>query len=272
MLLPIGDVQLGAQGCDIALLKETIKRGKDIGAYFLGMGDMVDVASPSNRERLQQAVLYDSVYDALEANAQDRVDELMGIFKGTEGRWLGLLSGHHYYQFSGGETTDMRLARLLKAPFLGDCAFVRLVFTYAHETRPITIWCHHGYGSGQTLAAPLNKVEKIMNTFEADVYLIGHYHRTVAAPSPRLYMTNRRPHRVKEKVRFAACTGGFLKGYEAGSKVMGKVGGSYVEKRMLPPLARGGIAVRFFPEWRTLRKGSGKANDSEGAIRISIEV
>ena len=48
-LVPIGDIQLGAGGVDLDTLRADVKRGMDLDAWFIGLGDYVDVASPSGR-------------------------------------------------------------------------------------------------------------------------------------------------------------------------------------------------------------------------------
>ena len=250
LIMPLGDIQLGAEGCDESKLRGYIEWGMKHGAYFLGMGDYVDVASPSNRQVLRSANLYDSVQDALEEAADSAVQRFLKLVKGTEGRWLGLLEGHHYFEFQDGTTSDTRIAQALKAPFLGSCAFLRLKFAGRSKSQGrtgCTIWCHHGQGGGSKVSAPLNKLENLMHAFDADVYLIGHQHKLVAAPIDQLYMTQKKPYTIKHRTKIIACTGSFLRGYTAGSKRGLRAQGGYVEKKMLTPVALGGVMLHIRP-------------------------
>lgn len=247
-IMPVGDVQLGAEGCDEDRFKRHIEWGMKHEAYFLGMGDYVDVASPSNRLKIKQAALYDSVNDALEEQAQVAIDRFLKLVKGTEGRWLGLLSGHHYWDFQDGTTSDTRLATALKSRHLGSCAFVRLIITGRNkaETRlACTIWCHHGQGSGMKQGAPLNKLENIVGGFEADIYLMAHMHKKVGAMVDQLYMSHKGI--LKHRTKLIAGTGGFLRGYLQNSKSGGVASGTYVERGMMGPVALGGILVKVRP-------------------------
>ena len=70
-ILPIGDVQSGVPASDLTRLRRHMNWGTSNRALFLGMGDYVDMASPSNRRSLKAATLYDSVTSALEAKAQE---------------------------------------------------------------------------------------------------------------------------------------------------------------------------------------------------------
>ena len=261
-IMPIGDVQLGAAGCDTDRLKRHIEWGmKQPDTYFIGMGDYVDVASPSNRRLLRAAHLYDSVYEALEEAATRAEEQYLGLVKGTEGRWLGLLEGHHYYEHADGTTSDTRIALGLGAPFLGDAAFLRLRFVRGeHSTIPATIWLHHGQGSGRGAGAPLAALERIVSHFDADIYLMGHMHKLVGAPIDQLYMS--RTGRLKHRTKMIACTGSFLRGYAQDSTAAGRAQGGYVEKAMLPPVALGGIVLTLTPIH--------EAEDDRLDIRISL--
>src|SRR3990167_6899035 len=80
LLLPFGDLQLDPivrgkpRASDIDRARKVIEWGVAHGAYFVGMGDYVDVASPSNREEIARARLYDSMRDALEEQADETLD------------------------------------------------------------------------------------------------------------------------------------------------------------------------------------------------------
>ena len=251
LIMPIGDVQIGVPACDTDRLKRHVEWGLEQGALFLGMGDYVDIASPSNRRALKSVKLYDTVLSAVEDKADRDVRAFLDAVQGTEGKWLGLLEGHHYVEFADGTTTDTRLAQALATPFLGNCAFVRLSFLCPGSKKAssitATLWCHHGAGGGARAGSPLNKLEPVVIGFDADVYLIGHQHKKVAAPLDQLYMTKSRAPRLEQRTKLIACTGSFLKGYCAGSRSSGRAGGTYVERGMMMPLSLGGIVVKIRP-------------------------
>jgi hypothetical protein len=246
-IMPIGDVQLGADGFDRERFKKQIDWGLKNDVYFIGMGDYVDVASPSNRAKLRSSGLYDSVMSALEEKAAETVEEFLSMVKGTKGRWLGMLEGHHFYEFSDGSTSDTKLAEALDTNFLGDCAFVRVRFVRPNSGSSVglTIWAHHGEGGGIKIASPLNKIENLMPYFDADLYLIGHMHRIVAAPLDQLYMTTGK--HLSHRRKMLVCTGSFLRGYLEGSTSGGRAAGTYVEQKMLGPVALGGVLIKAKP-------------------------
>jgi len=268
VVMPIGDVQLGSDGVDIERFKKHIAWGIKNNAYFLGMGDYIDLMSPSNRIAYKNSKLYDSVRSAMQGKADELEKEFCRLVKGTEGRWLGLLEGHHYFEYEDGSTSDTRIAKSLLAPFLGTCAFVRLRFkpTTSKRSLSCTIWCHHGQGHGVFPYSPLPKLYHVMNSFEADIYLIGHQTKKPVVKAPRIYMSDREPYRLVARSKVLAGTGGFSKGYEQGSKHYNGVRaqGSYVEQGMLSPVALGGIVLKVRPVYGN----KGKAD----RIDLNVEV
>ena len=252
-MVPLGDLQLGSTGVDLARFRRTIKWALDQEArggppvYFLGMGDAVDVMSPSNRAIWRRSDLYDSVQQAMEDKATELEEQFIRELRGTEGRWLGFLQGHHWFEHADGTTSDTRIAARMGAPFLGTCAFVTLIFKHPTNRHQVscTIWAHHGRGSGIMPHAPLNALYRVLTHFEADIYLIGHMTRKAAVTTPRLYFTNGR---IIDKKKILAGTGGFSKGYMLNStSIGGRPEGNYVEQGMMAPASLGSILLKIRP-------------------------
>ena len=247
-LMPIGDAQVGVEAADLKRLKSHVEWGfHKKHALFLGMGDYVDMASPSNRRTLKAAGLYDTVTEALQVKAQEDIKTFLQHTEYTKGAWLGLLQGHHYMDMADGTTSDMKIAEALRAPFLGDAAIVRIIFDKHKDVDGLPlkadIWCHHGRGGGVGAAAPISLLEKTARGFDADIYLMGHQHKKVATPIDEMFWS--RDGRMLHRTKLLACTGSFLKGYLANSMSEGRAGGTYVEKGMMTPVSLGGIVIEL---------------------------
>ena len=247
-VMPIGDAQVGVEAADLRRLKSHMEWGFHTKhAMFLGMGDYVDMASPSNRRTLKAAGLYDTVTEALQAKAQEDIKTFLQHTLYTKGAWLGLLQGHHYMDMADGSTSDMKIAEALRAPFLGDAAIVRIIFDKHKDVDGLPlkadIWCHHGRGGGVGAAAPISLLEKTARGFDADIYLMGHQHKKVATPIDELFYS--RDGRMLHRTKLLACTGSFLKGYLDNSMSEGRAGGTYVEKGMMTPVSLGGIVIEL---------------------------
>ena len=247
-LMPIGDAQVGVEAADLKRLKSHMEWGFHTKhALFLGMGDYVDMASPSNRRTLKAAGLYDTVTAALQVKAQEDIKTFLQHTLYSKGAWLGLLQGHHYMDMADGTTSDMKIAEALRAPFLGDAAIVRIIFDKHKDVDGLPlkadIWCHHGRGGGVGAAAPISLLEKTARGFDADIYLMGHQHKKVATPIDEMFWS--RDGRMLHRTKLLACTGSFLKGYLANSMSEGRAGGTYVEKGMMTPVSLGGIVIEL---------------------------
>ena len=147
--MTVGDIQYdGPDGAaDMPRLKRYLEWGVKNDCWFVGMGDGVDFLSPSNRERLQAAGLYDTGKTIIDRAATSLEDDLLDVLLPTRGRWLGWLQGHHYYVHLDGTTSDTRICKALDAPFWGDCAIQRI--TFREEGGGSTVfkmWAHHGHG------------------------------------------------------------------------------------------------------------------------------
>lgn len=250
IIMPIGDLQYGAEGANLDKFKRHIDWGMRQGAYFIGLGDYVDVASPSGRMKIAHAELYDSVLDALDDKAREHMEVVLKALKGTEGRWLGLHEGHHYWNFESGGTTDTVMAERLNAPYLGTCAITQLRFRGESGKRALScqIWSHHGEGSGATMTAPLNKLERMMSRFPSvDIFLLGHYSRKVGYPVDALVPVFGKNPRLVAKRRILAICGGFSTGYTVGSQRHGRAQGSYVEKGLMSPTNLGAPVIYVRP-------------------------
>lgn len=264
LLMPVGDIQWygDPKGIALSMLKKHIKWGVDNGAYFIGMGDYIDTFSPSNRQRLANANLYDTGLKGIDKMGEDLVRQIYEeALKPSKGRWLGLLEGHHYHEYRNNTTTDQDLAGLLDAPFLGTSAYVRLAFQRADKgASPVTIWAHHGVGGGVSIAAPLNKLEKVMRGFDADIYIMGHFSSIDGKPvdriEPHFPLRGKFPPRLIHRTKLLVASGGFLKGYQEGRKDGNVPRGNYVEKGMMNPAHLGGPLIKITPRWKTDEDGA----------------
>jgi len=261
LLVPVGDLQYGAEGFwkagFVRWLEECFEEADGQPIYFLGMGDYADMLSPSNRQRVGSSGLYEIALDALEAQADRDVEGIKGLLEATKGQWIGMLEGHHYFEFDDGSTTDTRLCNYLETTFLGDCAQIHLRFKKNdHVSKIVRVWCHHGSGTGSTN----KKLADIAAGNDADLLLMGHTPNIEGKKLSYSYTTD--AGQLRHRERRVAGTGGWLRGYKQGSSRKGRAQGNYVEQRMLPPAPLGGIKIWLKP-WRT---------EKESGVRIEVVI
>lgn len=268
-LIPLGDIQYDGsdKSTALTLLKNTIKQGIEEKAYFLGMGDYTDFLSPSNRKRLRGAELYDTAGDVIERTGEKLIEEVFDLLRPTAGRWIGMLEGHHFQEFADGSTSDMRLAKLLRTRHLGSSAYIGLSFNRGKSRLLVNLWATHGCGNGQNPGAPLTKLNGIISSFEADVYLMGHMTKMAHAPTPRLYPSwgGKEPD-VHHRDLHLVGTGGYSRAYQVGAKTGQVPRGSYVEQGMMKPVVLGSPIIRIKP----FRINAGSIDTLSRQIRVEI--
>lgn len=258
VLMPLGDIQwTGDSGdCATETLKERIDYGLSLGAYFIGMGDYIDYASPSNRRALEKADIYDTARKVHDRTARWLVRDLFDKFlKKTKNRWLWLLEGHHFSQLDTGITSDQYLCEMLNAMHGGTQCLGGLHISFGKQiVGTTTVWSHHGQGGGQKQAAPLNKLEaQVIPDWEADIYLIGHMTKQANAPLNRVYPSwnycnpKKAPAKLRHFGKQCVGTGGFGKGYIERHMQGRTPRGTYVEQGMMRPAVLGCPVVKVHP-------------------------
>jgi hypothetical protein len=229
---PLGDIQYaGPKGSTaIACLQRHIDWALEHDAWFIGMGDYIDFASPSNRQRIKSAALYDTAEEVLEDAAGSLVERLYDdVLEPTKGKWLGLLEGHHFFEF-GGRTSDMLLAEKLKTRMLGTSAYIRLM------PASVTLLATHGNGGGILPGSPANKLYHWATGLQgADVYLMGHNTKESANRLSRPRPRWRKVPDLTHSDILLVNTGGFSRSNIPGHRRGSIVRGDYAEQGMMTP-------------------------------------
>ena len=273
----LGDIQWSGDEQATAMRKliTDVEETRAQGGYFLGFGDYGDFASPSNRQRLDGAALYDTAKSVLDKTALELTRDLyLRAFRKTEKRWVGLLHGHHWYRLQSGIITDQHLCEWLKAPFLGTCAAVRIQIVTGVTSRcNVTLWVHHGCGGGGKQGSPIGKLENLAPYWGGfDVFAMGHTTKSPAAPINRVYPRwhgNGAPDLIHKKILLIN-TGGYSKAYVEGVRQGNAPMGGYAEKGMMNPSVIGSPVLKITP--RLKDTGDGPTRRREWAPEITVEI
>ena len=256
-LVALGDVHWNADECDrkhfketIAFCKRMLARGHTV--LGLGFGDYNDSMSTSERKATRD--LHDFTLDRFDEWAESiSVMFYKEALKPLEGKFVGLLEGHHYMRFQSGNdkykrwygaTNTKYLCELLKATYLGTCGYVTLDFGNAK----FNILCHHGRGAAQTRSARIMKRKRFGEGFpEADAVMVGHDHDLFIEPDQGIGINS---NGMYQKTRYYVGTGSYLRGY-----LLARERGTYVEEGMMRPGQLGSAAFE-------IRKDNNKLNVS----------
>lgn len=245
LLMPVGDIHFGAPNFPLQHFTSHLQWGIDRGAYFLGMGDYLDLSSATERKVFK--TLRDSTQLNLDQKIRQDADDLLEIMRPSIGSWIGLLTGNHTWNFQDGTNLDQYLCRGLDCDYLGDFALLRIVCKDSPANHPegdLIVVAHHGTGGGTTIGGQLLKPEQLLKWTQADLILMGHTHAKIIGGLDRIYVTP--DGKTSHRTTMVARTGAFLKAY-AGTEPFDLSepaylsAGSYVEKRAMMPASMGGL-------------------------------
>lgn len=235
VIAPLGDFQWNGDKGPTA--QDSLKRHIDYcleqDAYYIGVGDYIDFLSPSGRKKLMSADLYECSQAAIVDKAMALNQEVYEKFlMPTRGRWLGLVEGHHFFEWAG-ETTDQHLAALLKTTFLGTSAYINI------PVADITLYTHHGLGGGILPGTGINRLYHIANGLpRADFYLMGHNTKMGTVRLSRPYpVWGKKPseHHLAHGDLWLVNCGGFSRSNIENHRVNGIPRGDYAERGMMTP-------------------------------------
>ena len=251
-IYPLGDIHLGATNCDYEraeAVRDLI--AKDKNAYWIGMGDMLDSITPSDKRWDAQITdwrrLKKREGDHDESTIViDQLELAERFFAPIWSRCLGFHAGNHEDAIAKYHFVDItkKLCRDHDVPYLGYTAMTRLEIGFHHNEKgsggqaiSLDIFSEHGGAGGGTEGNAVNQLHKRMEQFRADIYLKGHVHRrAISKRSEILWGPNKPVHRT----RLAILTGHFLQGYALGAT-------AYPERKSMAPSELGSTVVLARP-------------------------
>ena len=207
---------------EISLIEKFVKRVEsDPKARVILLGDSMDQERTHRRKHRKSYVDDESSMSTDDRHNRRDVEELAHILNPISDRIWGVLQGNHYYQYSSGVTSDQYLCQLLEVPYCGPVGLFRIAVGGggkggANSSRNLKIWCHHSGGSmgGRTLGGSVNALLRQENSWDVDMYLIGHDHRRVCWRESTMGLTDQGPPKILERTRVFARVGAFLKTYK----------------------------------------------------------
>lgn len=131
-----------------------------------------------------------------------------------ENQLIAIGTGNHEETIHQMHDDDIirNLCRDMKVPYAGYQAYIVLKFKRQHscEVHEVVIHSWHGSGAAQTEGARLNRLIRLVNDIEADIYLMGHLHAITSHTPDRLVLRNGK---IRSMRLAATITGSWLKTY-----------------------------------------------------------
>ncbi len=219
-----------------------ISQDKD--AYWIGMGDYADcITKDDKRFDIDGLASWVRKSDIVESQRR----WLVNLFEPIKSQCIGLLVGNHEQSILDKHQDDLvrHLCTDVSVPYAGYQAFVVLKFhRSSRDQKNYTLHCWHGAGAAQTEGARLMRLMRLVNEFQADIYLMGHLH-TIAQYTPARLICDHG--KIKAVNLIAAITGSWLKGYAQPHKGE-QFNPSYVEQKGYKPNRLGCPVLEFDPE------------------------
>jgi len=266
-LYNLSDIHFGAAACDVGRLKADVAAiATDPYALWLATGDVCDFVRP-NDKRWDPATLDKSIPAHALANLGKYLYERMAsMLKPISDKCLGVGEGNHEHTYQiatdQGDLTRW-LTTELNVPFLGYSSMFDLVFCRLgrqaaptiSDTRPanadtghtvsMRVFTHHGAGAAQTPGGKIATLVRMMDSFEADLYLLGHVHDQAAKRITAL-AADGSCKKLVSRERLGVVAGSYLRTYQTDTC-------GYGERRGYRPTTLGAAVVEIEPENRVFR-------------------
>jgi hypothetical protein len=239
VIVPIGDVHLGAKACDEELLKHTVSKIKNTPNYYwIGMGDFCDYISLSD-PRFNAGAIADWIkLSDLHNLSKVQTDRFVEMLAPIADKCLGLVKGNHEDVIRKHYERDIYLdivnAVKQEAGFpethklaLGYCGWLRLAF-YSDDKNVRTVVdtsLHHGFVGGKLKGSKALNMERWLWTHDCDLTLMGHSHNKDTFSTSTIGLDHRG--NIKSVQRRGAFTGTFLKGYSEEGSTYSEVKGYF---------------------------------------------
>lgn len=245
-LYTIGDEHGGTKHCSATALQKQVNIIKnDPMALWVDVGDKCEFISPSD-PRWDTGVIEDWVHP--DNIALDQSNWYCDLFSPIKDKCIGLLEGNHEDAMRIHSHIDVQkyICDKLGVDNLGYSCFIRFIFkrNKSNEAHQFIGYFAHGSGWAVTKGAKLNRLQRVMDAFEADLYAIGHMHDIITDSKP--YLTLDANNNIRQKEKVGAVTGCWFRTYSQGVRA------SYGEKRGFPPGAIGCPMFTITPALQTV--------------------
>lgn len=241
----LGDLHLTHRSCIEHLIKEVIDDiAADKDSLVVLLGDLADCINQYDPRFDAQDVAPSKRHMFFEKYGKQIIQMLVDTLRPIAPQVIACLRGNHEEKFEN--HMDMAITQdvceTLKMPYGDYCCSVDIVYRSKKNEEKFRVFAHHGAGFATTTGGKINKLAKLINIYEADIYGIGHIHEQMDISKVRLENVDGK---IKQRKKLCVSSGAFLATYMQGSS-------SYAEKKLYEPVALGPVAVRIRPEGRRL--------------------
>lgn len=219
-IIPIADVHLGDELCNLKLLKSVLERIKnEPNTYTIINGDLCNMALKNSKSNVYK--------DSL--SPMQQVIKTTELLEPIKDKILIIATGNHEDRTQ--KETDIDVTRLisrelgLEDRYANGWWYLYLTFGEDIRKRPVTygITGIHGYGGGRKSGGKINRLEDMSQVVLADLYLMSHTHKPISTKNC-IYVPYYQSKTLTKQEMYYLMTNSFLES-----------DGGYAEKMGFPP-------------------------------------
>jgi len=263
-IYPLADLHLGERATDETRLDAALDEiDADAGGYWLTLGDncsFINVRDPRFKPDTLAPWLYQAMYDhtdvGLGALQRDELARRIRKRKTLGRKLLAAVEGNHEEDVQRHCEVDSyvglieRIRDTERQLCLGPSGYLVLRFRRqagkdeapsSGNTFTLRLFLAHGWGAGQG-GTPLKKLDDMMRQFDADIYLLGHYHVIDTHAAARPITLDAELRLIQPPDRLGAVCGTFLRSRIADTDIYSEVRG------MRPGPASTDVVIRVQPD------------------------
>jgi hypothetical protein len=204
---PFADIHFGSSDCDEGLLAQRLDEvDADPSAYWLLLGDQLDCIGykdkrfdVSNLPRWLLLAWHENMKFGLGQLQRDELAARINRRGTLADKLLAVVEGNHeasmrrYQELDGYLSLIERIRGRNATPLaLGPSGFLVLRFKRmtgdeqqtVGSTFTVVVYLDHGWGGGDLAGGVNLKLERTMDRFDADVFLMGHHHKVTTHTNP----------------------------------------------------------------------------------------
>ena len=219
-IIPISDVHIGDKTANLKAFRDTIERiKKEPNTFTILNGDLCNIALKNSKS---------DVYSD-ELTPMEQVLQIIEFLEPIRDKILVMSNGNHEERITKETNIDVLylVAKQLRLEqvYSPSWWYLYLSFGESNKHKPVlyTITGYHGSGSSQTTGAKANKVKKMSQVVQADVYIMSHVHEPINTKGV-IYIPDYQHRTVVRKEMYYAISNSFVE-YE----------GSYAERMGMIP-------------------------------------
>jgi hypothetical protein len=261
---PIGEKELLRQWVEAV---QTAKNG-----FGLLMGDAFDNARTTFGKHVRSYLGDENSREALDDMVRKEVRDLSKVLMPIRSKLIGAIQGNHFWPFIDGTTSDQYLCQLLKIPYLGPLAAIRLDFVDRRGKVLLhrTLVAHHHGGSagGRTTSGDVAALARFEHGWDADIYVVSHTHRRIAWKEELMGLSVKGEPHIRQRTKVFVRSGALLKGFKEDSPNAHQMYiPSYAEKAAYRATNLGWVEVKI--KLSHAGGNSGDVNEFREDIRVS---